>query len=279
MTVVMASDPGAVGRPNEDFVGTVPGAVVLLDGAGMSGTESICRHGVAWYSHTLGATLLGELSREPACDLVEVLAGSIGQVAARHRHTCDIAHPSSPQATVALIRFDEDRLDFAVLADAFVVLDFFETGPRVVTDPREVSIRSECVAPLRGLSAGTPEYERTKQAVTEAFRARRNQRGGYWIAKDDPLAALEAVTGSVPLGQLNGAALLSNGASRIVDPYRVADWRTVLDLIRRKGPDEIIRRVRRLEAEAAAGPFADDRVPDDASVAYCEPAEWSVARR
>lgn len=50
MKVMMASNPGHVGQPNEDFVGAVPGAVVLLDGAGIPGTDSICRHGVAWYS-------------------------------------------------------------------------------------------------------------------------------------------------------------------------------------------------------------------------------------
>ncbi len=265
----MASSPGHVGRPNEDFVGAVPGAVVLLDGAGIPGTESICRHGVAWYAHTLGATLLGQLSREPGTDLVEALADSIGQVSRRHRHTCDIANPSSPQSTVAIIRFDEARVDFLVLADVFVVLDSSESGPQVVTDPREVSVRSECSSVLRGLPAGTPEYERTKLSVIDAFRARRNQPGGYWIAKDDPDAARQAVTGSAPLGQLNGAALLSNGASRIVDPYRLAAWPVVLDLLRTKGPDEIVRRVREAES-AATDTSTEPRLPDDATVAYFE---------
>ena len=78
---------------------------------------------------------------------------------------------------------------------------------------------------------------------------------------------MQAVTGSVPLGQLNGAALLSNGASRIVDPYRLAAWPAVLELLRTKGPDEILRRVREAEAEAADS-GADVRLPDDATVAY-----------
>jgi hypothetical protein len=84
---------------------------------------------------------------------------------------------------------------------------------------------------------------------------------------------MQAVTGSVPRGQLNGAALLSNGARRVVDPYRLAEWPAVLDLMRTKGPDEILRRVRRAESEAGAtGPIPEIRSPDDATVAYCEPA-------
>jgi hypothetical protein len=280
MKVVMASSPGHVGRPNEDFVGAVPGAVVLLDGAGIPGTDSICRHGVAWYSHTLGATLLGQLSREPGTDLVAALADSIGQVSGHHRHTCDIANPSSPQSTVAIIRFDEDRVDFLLLADVFVVLDSSESGPQVVTDSREVRVRNECTSVLRGLPTGKPEYERAKQSVIDALRARRNQSGGYWIAKDDPHAATQAVTGSVTLKQLNGAALLSNGASRVVDPYRLAEWPAVLDLMRTKGPDEILRRVREAETEArVTGSIPDIRLPDDATVAYCEPAERSAHPR
>ncbi len=270
MMVVMASSPGHVGQPNEDFVGAVPGAVVLLDGAGIPGTEAICRHGVAWYSHTLGATVLGRLSREAGTDLVAALADSIGQVSGQHRDTCDIANPSSPQSTVAIIRFEEDRVDFLVLADGFVVLDSSGSGPQVVTDPREVSVRSECSSVLRGIPTDTPEYERVKLSVIDALRARRNQPGGYWIAKDDPHAAMQAVTGSVPLGSLNGAALLSNGASRVVDPYRLAEWPAVLDLMRTQGPDEILRRVREAEAARPAGSGPDIHVPDDATVAYCE---------
>ena len=156
MKVVMASSPGHVGRPNEDFVGAVPGAVVLLDGAGIPGTDSVCRHGVAWYSHTLGATLLGQLARDPGTDLAAVLADSIGQVSGQHRHTCDVANPISPQSTVAIIRFHEERVDFLVLADVFVVLGSSESGPQVVTDSREVDVRSECSSVLRGLATGTP---------------------------------------------------------------------------------------------------------------------------
>ena len=261
MKVMMASDCGHPGRPNEDFVGAVPNAVVLLDGAGIPGTDVICHHGVAWYSHTLGTTLLRRLSREPGTDLVAALADSIEQVSDLHRHTCDLADPSSPQSTVAILRCHAGRADYLVLADIFVVLDSAAAVPRVVTDPREVEARNECLAELSGLSLGTPEYAR----VIDTFRARRNQPGGYWIAKDDPRAATQAVTGSVPLEQLTGAAVLSNGASRIVDPYRLADWPVVLDLMRTKGPHEIVRRVRKAESQAA------DSAPDDATVVYCEP--------
>ncbi|MFG3709013.1 hypothetical protein ACGF7U_30390 [Micromonospora sp. NPDC047670] len=228
MRVSMATSAGRAGRLDEDFAGAVPGAAVLLDGAGIPGTESICRHGVAWYTHRLGGALLGRLSRDDGRDLADILATAIGEIAADHRGTCDITHPSSPQATVVIVRAHRGRLDHLLLADSFLVLDQVRGGPRVITDEREVTARRTCSAPLDGVLRGTAEYDRIRESCVEALRARRNRPGGYWIAKDDPRAAEEAVTGSLPLPDLGSVALLSNGASRIVSPVR---------------PDRLARRV------------------------------------
>jgi hypothetical protein len=268
--ISMATSAGHPGRPNEDFVGAVPGAAVLLDGAGIPGTESICRHGTAWYAHRLGGALLGRLSLDDGQDLTEILAAAIDEIAADHRGTCDITNPSSPQATVLVIRSRRDRLDYMVLADCFLVLAMVSGEAEVITDEREVTARQICTAPLAGIASGTTEYERTRDSCVEALRARRNQPGGYWIAKDDPRAATEAVTGSCPLAALDGAALLSNGASRIVDPYALTSWSGMLELLGAGGPAEVIRRVRDAEAQGSAN--AEVRIPDDATVARVHPA-------
>ena len=267
MQVSMATSAGKAGQPNEDFAGAVPGAAVLLDGAGIPGTESICSHGVAWYTHRLGGALLGRLSRDDGRDLAAILATTIGDIAADHRGTCDITNPSSPQATVVMVRAHRGRLDYLLLADSFLVLDQVCGGPQVITDEREVTIRRICSASLDGVPRGTPEYDRIRDSCIEALQARRNQPGGYWIAKDDPHAAEEAVTGSRPLHDLDSVALLSNGASRIVSPYGLTDWPGVLELLGANGPADIILRVRQSEARTSGGP--DARVPDDATVAHC----------
>lgn len=267
MHVSMATSAGKAGQPNEDFAGAVPGAAVLLDGAGIPGTESICSHGVAWYTHRLGGALLGRLSRDDGRDLAAILATTIGEIAADHRGTCDITNPSSPQATVVIVRAHGGRLDYLVLADSFLVLDQVCGGPQVITDEREVTTRRICTASLDGVPRGTPDYDRIRDSCIEALQARRNQPGGYWIAKDDPHAAEEAVTGSRPLHDLDSIALLSNGASRIVSPYGLTDWPGVLELLGANGPADIIRGVRQAEARTSGGP--DAQVPDDATVAHC----------
>ena len=262
----MATSAGDAGQPNQDFVGVVPGAVVLLDGAGIPHDESICHHGVAWYTHRLGGALLGRLSRADGRDLAAMLADSISEITDDHRGTCEIANPSSPQATVVIARARPGRLDYLLLGDSYLVLDPIGAGPLVITDERELTTRRACLAPLSGVPGGTPEYDRVRDSCIDALRARRNQPGGYWIAKDDPSVVAEAVTGSQPLDELNSIALLSNGASRIVGPYDLTDWAGVLELLDADGPAGIIRRVRQAES---GGHGADARHPDDATVAHC----------
>jgi hypothetical protein len=152
--IKIATSAGHPGRANEDYAGAVSDAVVLLDGAGIPGAESICRHGTAWYTHRLGGVLLGKLSRHVGRDLTSILADAIEELAASHRHTCDISSPSSPQATVAITRVAAERLDYLVLADCFIVLGHASGKPLVLTDEREVAARRTCSAPLAGLDPG-----------------------------------------------------------------------------------------------------------------------------
>jgi len=258
MRVTMTSAAAWAGRTNEDFTGAVPTAAVLIDGAGIPGTESICRHGVAWYATRLGGSLLGLLALAGDRGLPALLAAAIGQVTDDHRDTCDVANPISPSATVAILRRSGDRIEYLVLGDSFVVLDKAGGAPLVVTDPREVIISRSYRSALEATAEGSDEYHR----VLLDLRANRNQPGGFWLAKDDPRAADEAITGSCPISELTGAALLSNGASRIVDQFGLADWPGVMAVLTSSGPAEIVHRVRQSEARHA--------VPsDDATIAHC----------
>ncbi len=266
----MVTSPAVPGRSNEDFVGAVPGAVVLLDGAGIPDTESICRHGVAWYTHRLGGYVLGGLCRSPARSLVTALGDAIDRVARDHRDTCDITDPSSPQATVVIYRAS-DEIDYLVLADSYLLLDYIGSAAVVVTDGREVDARRSCSAPLKGIPRQDRHaYEVAYARCAEALRARRNQPGGYWIAKDDAAAAEQAVTGTVPATALAAAALLSNGVSRLVDPYAVASWSDLLTTMRTSGPVEVLDVLRRVEGDRPQG-LGEQRPlrSDDATIAYC----------
>ncbi len=258
MRVRMATATARAGRVNEDFTGATPTAAVLIDGAGIPGGERTCRHGVAWYAARLGGSLLGLLSPTRDRSLSAVLAEAIAQVTDEHRDTCDVADPISPSATVAMLRLSDGLLEHLVLGDAVLVLDRADGTPLVVHDPREVIISRSYESALTGIAENSDEYRR----ILHDLRSRRNRPGGFWVAKDDPRAAAEAITGACPVGELKGAVLLSNGASRIVDRFRLADWPEVMAVLATNGPGTIIDRVRQAEARHAV-------TADDATIAHC----------
>lgn len=187
-----------------------------------------------------------------------LLAEAIEQVTDDHRDTCDVANPISPSASVAILRLSDGLAEYLVLGDLYVVLDRMGDAPLVVTDPREVVISRPYVSALATVTHGSDAYRR----ILRDLRANRNQPGGFWLAKDDPKAADEAITGRCPNSTLAGAALLSNGASRIVDRFGLADWPAVMAILASGGPARVIDQVRRAEVRDAVA-------MDDATIAHC----------
>ena len=230
MLVTTATEPGHPGRANEDFVGAVANAVVLVDGAGIRDAEDICSHGVAWYAHRLGGDLLARLSLDNArggepTDLATLLSSAIDEVTSAHRDTCDVRDASSPSATVAVVRVAGDRVDHLLLGDSVVVLDRVDGTVLVVEDRREVELGRPWRAALAALEPDSADYDRLRGEAVTVFRASRNQPGGFWVAKDDGRVVAEARTGSHAAADLSAVTLLSNGASRVVDafgPHRLA---------------------------------------------------------
>jgi hypothetical protein len=137
MRVTLATSAGTPGWPNEDFAATAPGAAVLLDGATTfpPGKETGCIHGVAWYARALGSALLAAVISDPPEPLTRALAVAIGEVRARHEHTCDLTNSSTPAATVTIVRAAPGGLDYLALSDSSIAADYGdEHEPVIITD-------------------------------------------------------------------------------------------------------------------------------------------------
>ncbi|MBB2908755.1 hypothetical protein FHS43_000001 [Streptosporangium becharense] len=273
MRVTFATEaaPGHPDRPNEDFIAATPDAVVLLDGAGTpAGSESGCTHGVAWYVRCLGSTLLAAMTQN-AKPLTAILAEGIKAVASLHDFTCDLAHAGSPSATVVMLRRADDALEWLVLADSVLVLDVAGTAePTVICDAREAQVGAAYRAAMDALASGSPEHVAAHRAYVETLRDHRNRDGGFWVASVDPLVAGQALTGTISADRVRAMAVLSDGASRLVDRFHLATWRELLGLLDHDGPAELIRRVREAERSDLHGTrWPRGKTFDDATAAYC----------
>ncbi|MFE9695001.1 protein phosphatase 2C domain-containing protein [Micromonospora sp. NPDC005806] len=270
MQVTMATSPAKPGQPNEDFTAATPNGVVLLDGAGLSGTTSRCSHGVAWYTRQLGGALLAGLAGDDGQDLAAILAEAIRQTAAAHEGTCDLDDPGTPSATVVMLRATGDDLEYLVLADSVLVLNLASEVPLVITDDREAHIGRHYRAAMDNLTNGTPEHDQARRDYVQALRAHRNRPGGFWVAAADPRAADEAILGSRPIKDVTAAALLSDGVSRLADRFNLTDWAGLLAILHDHGPAELIRRVRAAEdSDLPGNRWPRGKTHDDATAAYC----------
>jgi hypothetical protein len=272
MRVTIATDRAPGQSENEDFAGAVANAVVLLDGAGLSGVDDGgCVHGVAWYARRLGASLLAELHQDAGGNLADVLAGAISDVAESHRTTCDLDHPGTPSATVIVLRERNDELDYLVLADSTLVFEATNADLTVVTDQREAEIGRRYRAEMDSLVGGTPAHAKARAEYVAALRAHRNREGGFFVAAADPDVARHAVTGTVPQSDVRGALLLSDGASRLNDRFDQLTWEKALALVAPDGPGALVSAVREAEKGDAEGRrWPRGKIFDDATAVWCE---------
>ncbi|MCX4389178.1 hypothetical protein OG777_19915 [Micromonospora peucetia] len=272
MRVRSASAPPP-GRPvNEDLVFRFGPLVGVLDGASVpEGFDTGCVHGTAWYVRHLAARLgLAEAIR-PTATLMSNLAAAILAVRADHGGECDLDHPGTPSSTVCLLRDGGDHLDHLVLCDSPLVLDVDGTVD-AVTDDRLDSAMADLRATVVAVPAGSADpVDRIRRAVG-VQRERMNRTHGYWVAAADPDAAFHAVTGTLPLhgaGAVRRAALLSDGASALVEQFGLLDWAGLLDVATVEGPGALIDRVRAAERDHPDRLRRHKRA-DDASVVFCE---------
>lgn len=268
MHAAIATQAGSPDAENEDWAGVLaPGLAVVLDGlSAPDGTGTGCRHGTPWFVSQLGPRVLAQAA-DPARSLVDALAEAIQQVASLHPG-CDLKHPGTPSATMVLLRAHDDGADYLALADAVLLLEAVD-GLKVVSDERVNQLAGKEREAANRVPAGSALKLRRRAQLTRALRRARNRPGGYWVAAADPQAASQAITGSLPSKTLHRAVLLSDGASRLVDPFELATWEELLALLDESGPDELLRQVRAAEAVDPEGrQWPRTKRSDDATAVY-----------
>jgi len=106
-------------------------------------------------------------------------------------------------------------------------------------------------------------------AVQARQRRHRNHPDGFWVASTDPAAAQHALTDIVPREGLRRAAVLSDGATRLVDRFGLLEWPSFLHVLAEQGPDAILAQVRAAEASDPDGQrWPRGKRHDDATAAY-----------
>jgi hypothetical protein len=268
--VSFASRPGSLRKPNEDFVAASPSVAVVLDGLSAPpplGTG--CLHGTPWFVTQLGTQLVSAATTARDKPLQNLVASAISRVADSHADTCDLHHPGTPSSSLAVLREQDQVVEYLLLFDSVIVLDG-PSGLTVVTDRRVDAFAQQEHLATREHPIGSPAHQDRVQELVAAQRRHRNQPGGYWVAGAQPAAAHQAVTGSQPHGQVSRVALLSDGVSCLVELYAVVDWPELLTIMQQHGPTHVLSRVREVEdADPKGARWPRYKRSDDATAALC----------
>ncbi|WP_031003367.1 protein phosphatase 2C domain-containing protein [Streptomyces sp. NRRL F-5727] len=267
---VEAFSNGCPGRENEDFSAWDDQVVVLLDGAGMPSTMNPpCVHGVAWFARTLGTALHAQASR--GSSLGDALASAIEQTAGAHRDTCAVDDPLSPSATLAVLRARGDIVEWLVLGDCTLVLERGHTV-EAISDDRLACVAQGERSAMEAAVPGSAEHLQLHAELVRAERVLRNRPGGYWVAAAEPRAAEEALHGSCSRSDVTRAALMTDGAARLVTPFALTDWKGCFDILEVQGPKGLVERVRDAErSDASLMRWPRGKPHDDATVLYVRP--------
>jgi hypothetical protein len=260
--IAAASEPGSPDKPNEDGVVITADMVAVLDGATVR-TDTGCIHGVPWFVEQLTGSLVRNKHLSPS----GALAAAIAETASAHGATCDLSHPGTPSAAVAIVQAHGESLQYLVLGDVTFVMETAD-GLRVVTDNRVDATATAERAAADALPSGSLEKAAALVRMKHAELAARNVSGGFWVAAADPAVVDHSLTGEIPLQAIHRAALLTDGAARAVNPFKVYDWPELLSATTKEGPSGLIKQVRDAEAADPAGVrYPRNKIHDDATIA------------
>ena len=262
MQIDATSEAGSADKPNEDRIAVGSDMAAILDGATVR-TDTGCIHGVAWFVEHLAAALITNSDLTPA----DALTAAITATAKAHGDTCDLQHPGTPSAAVAIVQARQEVLQYLVLGDVTLVADT-DDALIVITDNRVGETARKERATADALPSGSPDKAAALVRMKHAELAARNVPGGFWVAAADPAAVAYAVTGEIPLTKLRQAALLTDGAARAVSPLMLYDWPGLLALLASHGTKELIRQIRSAEdTDPNATRWPRNKIHDDATAA------------
>lgn len=261
MRTDLVSEPGDATRPNEDFANVgLPasgqgGCVILLDGVTPPAGETGCLHSVPWFTARLGGALTELTVSRRDLTPAGILSLAIERTARAHADTCDLSHPRTPQATVVVVRWSAETVEYLVLSDSALLLR---------------SPDGEVTAVLDDRLARLPRAALATDALVDAHL--RNKEGGFFTAAADPSVAARAVTGTVPRGEVAALAALTDGATRWTEKFHQGDWTGLFDVLAKDGARALVDRVRQLEsADARERAFLGrGKTHDDATVVFVE---------
>jgi len=260
------------GYPNEDRLTVLDQAAWVIDGTSGFGERELLDHPEgdgSWFVETVEAYLRDHVYDD--ISLEEIVAGAIDHVATALVEEVDVEPSVSldpphvddavsmseiPASTIALVRWDEDELEYYTLGDSSVLL---RTGTGVEHhiegriqefDDYLKGIVTNLVASDDSLE-WSERFEELRPYIQET-RQYREVPGGFWCLGINPVSAKQGVDGAIPLEDVKDVYLYSDGFLDVIDEFELfEDWEAMADYIDAEGVKSALSRLRTVQDDDA----------------------------
>lgn len=282
------SDGGTV--PNEDRVTITENAAWVLDGTSGATGRNLTGHpesdGV-WYVDTIDEYLRTAISdsdrslEQIICDAVEHVTMAYDTVLEQHsptvKHSIDVETAVGvadiPGATIALVRWNTDTIEYFCLGDSVALFDTSDTLERVFHgDPEQFDATSR--DKIATLQKEHPDESRQKildraRPHIQSVRQLRETPGGYWTLGMNPLCVRFADTGEYSKHRVETVYLYTDGFDPLVELFDVFDsWGSAVEFINTNGLATAVEKLRTVEsADSELTMYPRLKVHDDIAIA------------
>jgi len=257
---------------NEDTLTVLDRTAWVIDGTSGFSDRSITDHpesdGV-WYVETVDGYLREHVTDD--APLESIVADAIEHVVSELQTEISVEPTVSvdpprvedavsideiPGATIGLVRWDEDRLEYYSLGDSSVMVrthdelaHYNEGGPQRFDAVLQGHVREYLAA---NPDASPDEVRGELLGHVQESRQYREIPGGFWTLGVNPVSAEQGVQGEYALEDVTDVYLFTDGLLNAVDLFDLFDdWEAVADHIDDYGVERTVERLRSAQGDDA----------------------------
>lgn len=277
---------------NEDRLTVLDGAAWVIDGTSGFSDRSVTDHpesdGV-WFVETAEAYLRDHIHDDEP--LEEILRKTIEHLVAELQDEIPtdteisfdppkvisaVSMEELPGATIALVRWDEDTLEYYSLGDSSVIVNaedefahYNEGGPQQHDEVLRGHIQKYI---SENPNADLDEIRESALPHIRESRKYREVPGGFWCLGINPASAKQAVRGSYPVDSVSEVFLFTDGLLDIVELFEVFQtWEDAAVHMREQGVEKTLEQLRNVQREDDdLSEYPRLKQMDDAAIVYLD---------
>lgn len=260
---------------NEDMVGLCKKGAWVLDGAtGLNNKNLISKESDAkWYVSWWNQYLQKNVSKDKS--LKEIVLEGLENIKKEYLlklNGLKIENLDLPSASVIIIKFYKDKLEYILLGDCTLLLNKLDENIKI-KDERVCKLDEKVFLKMEKLNKSSNLTILEKKDILLPFiienRLKKNTDKGYWILEFNKDAVEKSIHGYIDIEDEVKIMMSSDGFSCAWDRYNIFEENEMIEVGKSKGIEYINEKIRELEKKDNNGMiFPRFKESDDSSCVY-----------